>query len=422
MTNIYTYQGDVIINNDTNELTTGIAKVVKINFLKSGIAGGYKDENNENYNIYISTEKMLENMVNCWDGIAIINTHQGNEPISYLTKAYVEEIKGEKWVCGEFTITDLKIINLLQNGYSVSCAYAPNVLTVSNNTHNGIVCKYDLESIKPIHIAIVSDPRYEEANAVIVNSKSITKNISKQFNFNNMSSFKSMIGLGKKPVKNMSEAEVSPEKKEDVVSNFKAFYKKNEIKEDPATPVSTEEATNEDSTKEGLEVIPMDDLMSKSITTAEGEVIPVAEILEFLTEYEQEEAAKAMEGVENESNISPEQAETVLLTRDGKEYYNLHNVMQKYLECKNMQKNQDESKEEAKEDEEDEKDIKKETMSNSKPIQKIFTLSKTIAKAETTGSFQNSLMNAKLGDNVVEKKSIHFSSQETKNILFPKKK
>ena len=61
-------------------------------------------------------------------------------------------------------------------------------------------------------------------------------------------------------------------------------------------------------------------------------------------------------------------------------------------------------------------------MSNSKPIQKIFTLSKTIAKAETTGSFQNSLMKVKLGDNVVEKKSIHFSSQETKNILFPKKK
>jgi hypothetical protein len=83
--------------------------------------------------------------------------------------------KGEDgWAWCDFTSDSDEAINLINEGWSVSCAYVPTKTADAGFYHN---IPYDREILeaKALHIAIVQKPRYEKA-LVFENSLTINKN------------------------------------------------------------------------------------------------------------------------------------------------------------------------------------------------------------------------------------------------------
>ena len=76
------------------------------------------------------------------------------------------------WYWCDGVLTSQNAIDLINDGYSVSCSYNVSDFTDKGGTVNNI--KYDMEFLDGVftHLAIVNNPRYEDAEITVINSTS----------------------------------------------------------------------------------------------------------------------------------------------------------------------------------------------------------------------------------------------------------
>jgi len=141
------------------------SKTYSARFLEAGVVR-YGDEM-----VLIRNENLM-NIAYSFKGIPVIIGHQNldNENIENLAVGYISKVymESDGWAWCDFNITNEKAKNLIENGYSVSCAYIPTKTGTGGIYHN---ISYGEEIIegKAMHIALVSNPRYEDA-LIIENS------------------------------------------------------------------------------------------------------------------------------------------------------------------------------------------------------------------------------------------------------------
>jgi len=128
--------------------------------METGLAG-YADET-----ILIDTDN-LKSMIPTFVGKPVYVRHQDvdletmkEQACGYVTDSFYNELDG--WLWAKILITDDDGFLAIANGWSVSNAYVPTEWGAGGTHHN---CPYDRKIIggEFTHLAIVPDPRYEEA-------------------------------------------------------------------------------------------------------------------------------------------------------------------------------------------------------------------------------------------------------------------
>lgn len=128
--------------------------------METGLAGY------ENETILIDTDN-LKSMIPTFVGKPVYVRHQEvdldtmkDKACGYVTDSFYNELDGWLWV--KMLVTDDDGFLAIANGWSVSNAYVPTEWGAGGTHHN---CPYDRKIIggEFTHLAIVPDPRYEEA-------------------------------------------------------------------------------------------------------------------------------------------------------------------------------------------------------------------------------------------------------------------
>lgn len=156
---------------NTADLPSG--KKFKSRFIQPGLAG-YPQQ----YGNVLITKESLDKFVNTLEGKPVIINHQEvtannvNEiEVGRVYNVWFNDEDGWYWCDG--VLTSQNAIDLINDGYSVSCSYNVSDFTDKGGTVNNI--KYDMEFLDGnfTHLAIVKNPRYEGADIVVVNSMNI---------------------------------------------------------------------------------------------------------------------------------------------------------------------------------------------------------------------------------------------------------
>lgn len=114
-----------------------------------------------------------------------VDENNTDKIIGYITNIWMEQ---DGWAWCDFTVNDSKAISLIDQGYSVSCAYEPVTINLGGVKNN---VPYDKEVIDIVendaitHLAIVKTPRYEGATILqnAINNNKKTMDIKKIFTF-----------------------------------------------------------------------------------------------------------------------------------------------------------------------------------------------------------------------------------------------
>jgi len=212
------------------------AETFKARFLEAGVVQ-YADEM-----VLIKPENLLTIALK-FKGAKVIIDHKevtadnANEIVGYMNNIWIGD---DGWAWCDFTVNDAEALELINKGYSVSCAYIP-VGSGSGGTKNNV--PYDREIIDIVeddevtHLAIVENPRYEDA---IILKNSIKNKVMNIFKL-----------TSKKEVKENSVKEIELESsvfeidgEEVAVSNLMAAYKnqKDEEKKEEEKENECEEA------------------------------------------------------------------------------------------------------------------------------------------------------------------------------------
>lgn len=117
--------------------------------------------------ILVDTEA-LQSMIRTGGGIPVYIHHQPNVPIEdtkklaigYVTESFYNELDGWAWF--KFMAIDDEARIAISDGWSVSNAYVPTQWG-SNGTKNNVAYDREIISGEFTHLAIVPDPRYENA-------------------------------------------------------------------------------------------------------------------------------------------------------------------------------------------------------------------------------------------------------------------
>lgn len=153
-------------------------KYYKRIFIKSGLA----DYNDYNEGVTLLEKDTIQKALNTIIDKPVFITHDGDKKVGQVLDAYYS-IDNEAFIVG-FMLTDNKAIDLLDNkNYSISCTYNITKKDKGGIYHN---IPYD-EEAKEIYfenIALVKNPRYQEAHKRInsinkqqKNEKNKTNNI-----------------------------------------------------------------------------------------------------------------------------------------------------------------------------------------------------------------------------------------------------
>ena len=155
------------------------AGTFKMRFLEAGVV------QYENEMVLIRPENLMT-IAQKFNGAKIIIDHQevnetnaAKEIVGYASNIRQE---ADNWAWCDFTVNDEEATELINKGFKPSCAYLP-VATGSGGTKNNV--PYDREIIDIVeddtvtHIAIVENPRYEDAIILKNSIKSKMKNIFK---------------------------------------------------------------------------------------------------------------------------------------------------------------------------------------------------------------------------------------------------
>jgi uncharacterized protein involved in high-affinity Fe2+ transport len=128
----------------------------------------YKSENG-NLRVYVS-EETIRQMGPSFAGRPVYVQHVDdvpenmddlkNEADGYVVESFFNEADGRHWV--KFIVVSRKGLKAVQDGYRLSNCYTP-VYNARSGEHNGV--KYNKEVISGTydHLALVTDPRYEES-------------------------------------------------------------------------------------------------------------------------------------------------------------------------------------------------------------------------------------------------------------------
>ncbi len=138
------------------------ARSFKARFLEPGVVGytiGGEDE------IVLIKPENLNKIAQDFKGVHVIVDHQDVDLdnteviLGYVGNVWIDPSDGWAWC--DFTINDDEAIGLINQGFSISCAYNPE-FAEGGTFHN---VPYDREIIggQAVHMAIVEHPRYEEA-------------------------------------------------------------------------------------------------------------------------------------------------------------------------------------------------------------------------------------------------------------------
>lgn len=134
------------------------AESYKARFLEAGVV------KYDNEMVLIKPENLM-NIAEKFKGCYVVIEHQDlteedkEEVVGYISKVWMGD---DGWAWCDFIVYNEEAINLINNkNYSVSCAYYPKY-TVGGTYHN---IPYDREVVDgdAIHLAIVDNPRYEDA-------------------------------------------------------------------------------------------------------------------------------------------------------------------------------------------------------------------------------------------------------------------
>lgn len=262
-----------MIMSDTNEKISNLkAKTYTARFLEAGIV----KYNNET--VLIKNENLFSIALS-FKGCPIFINHQSinkdlknlkEKSVGHISKIYIRD----GWAWCDFVITNKKAVDLIESGYSISCAYIPQTFGIGGKYHN---IAYDREIItaKGTHIAIVKNPRYEDV-VVYENSKKKGNNMIK-----NIFKFKSK---EKKEIENAKEKELELENsfveldgKEVPLSEMVEAY--NSVEKEKAEKKAEEEKKNVLSMESEVEV--------------DGKKIKVSELVNSYKEYQNKCSEKA---------------------------------------------------------------------------------------------------------------------------------
>jgi len=155
------------------------AETFKARFLEAAVVE-YNDER-----VLIKPENLLK-MALKFKGAKVIVDHKdvtaenANEIVGYINNIWIGD---DGWAWCDFTVNDAEAIDLINRGYSVSCCYVA-VTSGDGGTKNAV--PYDREVVdieendEVTHLAIVENPRYEDA---IILKNSIKNKVMNIFKF-----------------------------------------------------------------------------------------------------------------------------------------------------------------------------------------------------------------------------------------------
>lgn len=121
-------------------------------------------------------DKFIYNFVGCpviIDHKDVTNENAKEERVGVISRVWFEQMDGWYWVEG--IIFDEKAISLINDGYNVSCQYeiSEYANNVGKKLHNGNPFDKVILNGKPEHLAIVKNPRYENA-LIAINALDLT--------------------------------------------------------------------------------------------------------------------------------------------------------------------------------------------------------------------------------------------------------
>ena len=132
----------------------------KSRFLQAGLV-------KYDFGVCLLQKETIDKFIDTFKGCPVVINHKDNitesDKVGVVQNIWFSEQDGWFWCDG--VLTDDKAVELVENGYNVSCQYA--ITDYSNNTekklHNGN--PYDKEILNGLfeHLAIVDNPRYEGA-------------------------------------------------------------------------------------------------------------------------------------------------------------------------------------------------------------------------------------------------------------------
>lgn len=143
------------------------AQSFKARFLEAGIVA-YEDET-----VLIKNENVLK-IAETFKGAHVIIDHQDvsaedadSKIVGYITNVWLES---DGWAWCDFTVNSEEAINLINKGYSVSSCYMPEY--GQGGIYHNVSYDHEIIGGEGIHLAIVANPRYEDA---IILKNSINK-------------------------------------------------------------------------------------------------------------------------------------------------------------------------------------------------------------------------------------------------------
>lgn len=157
-----------------DESTGGKGKYFRARILQAGLV-------KYSFGVCLLEKETIDKFIYEFVGCPVIIDHKDvteenakEERVGVISRVWFDQIDGWFWVEG--VIFDEKAISLINDGYNVSCQYeiSEYANNVTDKLHNGN--KYDKVILngKPEHLAIVKNPRYENA-MIAVNALEIVE-------------------------------------------------------------------------------------------------------------------------------------------------------------------------------------------------------------------------------------------------------
>jgi len=133
----------------------------------------------DDYGTVLVRKEALDAMAQTFVGKPVINVvHKDVAPDIYenadadgiVTRVWYDPADGWYWC--EFIVWDEATqFNCRSNAYSVSCAYDVSNFKTEDGSYNNVPYSQEVLSGSYTHLAIVANPRYEDARIVVLNSK-----------------------------------------------------------------------------------------------------------------------------------------------------------------------------------------------------------------------------------------------------------
>lgn len=199
------------------------------------------------FGVCLLTKEVIDKFIDGFVGCPVIIDHQDitdenvkEKSVGVISDVWYNEKDGWYWCKG--IITDKEAIDLINKGYTVSCQYEITEYqeNTENKLHNGNEFDKYILNGKPEHLAIVENPRYENAiiavNAIEVKAKN---NIKEQEMFN----------LGKNKEANVEEIK---RMLETLTADVAALKARNEAEDEEKAKKADNEDEKEDDDKKAM--------------------------------------------------------------------------------------------------------------------------------------------------------------------------